>query len=48
MVEKQSKLLQDLRRGQRHIILAQWTTSIAIAAGLIGNLVTLIFRLSGG
>lgn len=47
-VEEHSKLLQDLRRVQRQIVIAQWATGIAIAAGLFGTLVTLIFRLSGG
>ena len=48
MVEEQSKGLQDLRGGQRQIVIAQWATGITIAAGLFGTLVTLIFRLSGG
>lgn len=47
-VEEHSKLLQDLRNGQRQIIITQWATGITIAAGLFGTLVTLIFRLSGG
>ena len=48
MVEEQSKGLQDLRGGQRQIVIAQWATGITIAVGLFGTLMTLVFRLSGG
>ena len=47
MVEEQSKGQQDLRGGQRQIMLAQWSMGITITAGLFGTLMTLIFRLSG-
>ena len=54
-LEEQSKAIENLnagqreiRDGQRHIILTQWTIGVTTTAGLFGVLITLIFRLGGG
>ena len=54
-LEEQSKAIatlnegqREIRDGQRHILLTQWTIGVTTTAGLFGVLIALILRLGSG